>query len=766
MLLKIVGYVLALIVLLVCALLLVVRFQPQWLVATANAVQDDVQVTAESIGVTYAPLALQVENMDLALPGQQQVSLEKLSTQANFSAWWTDEPFWLVEVERADVQLGEADTAPEPQADPEDPAAAPLNFLSYLTFTKIRVGELLVEQKGVKEPLLRLQLNAGQQLEEGQTQDIQLTATGAAAGTTFDLAGTVTRRAKSLGFDLTGDASSAPDSAGGEQSAMQAQLALVGELSGGSKPAVLLSSGQIDLQLGEEQHLVQALAGGIRVAEVSGADGVQFEKFAGSYRAPGWEQPVNFAADLTAAAPDDAFHLDGTLQLGRSTVDLKTLSTKVAQSWHGTLSLNSEGLPPAISVAPYADQDLFPLSIESELKASATSLAATGLKVDSPTNALGGTLNLTFGGPMQAAAKLQAARLYLPLVSSEAESEEDATPTGDAKSTEQPEELQDAAAAGKDTTPASDEVFAKDPLDWDWLQELKLALELDAKELKLQDAVFTDFAVQLASDDGQLVLKPFSASIGNGGFSGAVELGFVESSTDKVASKVSLQVNDVELESFGFVPQEELQGGALEVDVELTTTGRSAHDLAAGLNGDLMIIVDEAVLMNDFIELAGSDLVMETLNKLNPFRKDDPTTELKCGLVHFSAEQGVLSSRKQLVMETSKMEIVGDGKVDLDKEQLSITFSPIAKSGIGLNVGSLVKFLKLGGRLNNPKPTADAGGLLKSGAAIGAAISTGGLSVVADGMASRALNAGSACAAIRKTRASTATAAAEKEPSS
>ena len=52
-------------------------------------------------------------------------------------------------------------------------------------------------------------------------------------------------------------------------------------------------------------------------------------------------------------------------------------------------------------------------------------------------------------------------------------------------------------------------------------------------------------------------------------------------------------------------------------------------------------MVEEAVLMNDFIELVGSDLVMETLNKLNPFAKEDPTTQLSCALVRFTAEDGI-----------------------------------------------------------------------------------------------------------------------------
>lgn len=740
MLIKLFGYLLALILLLVLVFVAVVRFQPQWLVSAVNAVQSDVLVSADAMSVHFDPLELQVGALDLDMPADQKVTLANVSTQANFSAWWTDEPFWLVEVDRADVQLGAASDEETVVEEPADAKSTPLDFLSYLTFTKLRVGELLVEQAGVDAPLLRLQLNAGQEVVGNQGQEIALNATGEAAGTKFELAGTLIRNAKTLGFDLQGGANSQ------ESSEMESKLTLVGELSGGKNPSILLTSGDVEVLLGADKHLLQQLAGRITVQEVGGSDGVELQQFVGQYQPPGWEAPLDVALNLVGGAPAGAWHVDGTAEFGQSKITLETLSTKTADSWHGQLGVDSKGLPPAIAVQPYVDADLFPLTLAAEVQVSAADLALSDLTFESPTNEFAGTVNIAFAAPIEASADLQAQRLYFPLVA--------ASDTPAESNTEQaaaPAEEKKPKKAKTEPTP----VFTDEAIDWSWLQAAKVDVALTAQALKLQDAAFTDFNVQLKSADGQLTLQPFAATIGNGGFSGAVELGLTnqDADSDAVAASVSLQVNDVELESFGFVPQEELEGGALEVDVQLQTDGRSAHDLAAALQGDILVIVDEARLMNDFIELAGSDLLMETLNKLNPFSKKDPTTELKCGLAHFSVEQGVLSTRKQLVMETSKMEIVGDGEIDLNKERLNITLSPIAKSGVGLNVGSLVKFLKLGGRLNDPKPAADAGGLLKSGVAIGAAISTGGLSVVADGVASRALNAGSACAAIRKMRA-------------
>ena len=288
---------------------------------------------------------------------------------------------------------------------------------------------------------------------------------------------------------------------------------------------------------------------------------------------------------------------------------------------------------------------------------------------------------------------------------------------------------------------AGTRLFSDEPLPLEFLQQLAADLELNAAKLQLLDAEFTDFALKLRNDETALHLEP-SAVFGDGGFDGTLT---VRPTDDQAAVDLLFKIRDVNLEAFGLVPTEELQGGKTNLDMKLTGAGASSAALAGSLNGEILLRVTEAVVQNDTFELAGSDLIMELLSKLNPFAKEDPTTKLSCALVKFEAVDGVLVSRNQLVVETEKMEIVGNGKIDLGKETLDIGITPNAKSGVGLNVGSLVKFLKLGGTLSDPRPQASAGGLLKSGAAIGAAASTGGLSILAEGLVKRVANAGNAC---------------------
>ena len=128
------------------------------------------------------------------------------------------------------------------------------------------------------------------------------------------------------------------------------------------------------------------------------------------------------------------------------------------------------------------------------------------------------------------------------------------------------------------------------------------------------------------------------------------------------------------------------------------------------------------------------------MNKLNPFSKSDPTTELECLVVHMTLDNGVLGFDDSVALQTPKLVIVTDGEIDLSTEKLDLRITPTSKVGIGLNVSSMVRSINLGGTLTDPSPGIDTGGAIVSGLAAGAAISTGGVSLLATGLIDKVVN--------------------------
>lgn len=369
-------------------------------------------------------------------------------------------------------------------------------------------------------------------------------------------------------------------------------------------------------------------------------------------------------------------------------------------------------------VVPLASADFLPLQLALAVHGDVDKLSYEFTEFDWGPNSLVGSGSIDFA-PLRITSTLKASTLHFPGAGSETGGVEPNT-----------DEFE------------SGTVFSDAPIDWSWLATTSVDVQLSVLELYVLDAVFSDVKMQATGGDGELALGPMTGSFGNGGFDGSLTLSQRE---EGVALLSAFELDGVDLQAFGFVPEEELTGGALIARIGLAGEGGSVAAIAGSLEGSILVTVQDALVQNDTFELVGSDLLMETLSKLNPFAKTDPTTRLDCALVQFEAVEGVLTASNSLVVETEKMEIIGDGTIDLGEETLSIGFSPSSRAGVGVNVGSLVKFLKLGGTLSNPRPTTDAAGLLKSGAAVGAAVSTGGVSLLAEGMFKRLANAGSAC---------------------
>ncbi len=188
-----------------------------------------------------------------------------------------------------------------------------------------------------------------------------------------------------------------------------------------------------------------------------------------------------------------------------------------------------------------------------------------------------------------------------------------------------------------------------------------------------------------------------------------------------------------------------IRGGTGDIRLNLRASGNSPADLAASLNGQVDIKITDLEAKGNALNLIGSDVLTETFNKLNPFREKRSTTQIECLAVHFKGNDGKFISNDGIALETEASKIIGTGHIDFANEELRFGISPIARKGVGINVGAAAGLVRLGGSFSKPRVEADPGGMFTSGLSTGAAIYTGGLSLVAQGLMKRALYSGSAC---------------------
>ncbi|MCB1845245.1 MAG: AsmA family protein, partial [Halioglobus sp.] len=268
---------------------------------------------------------------------------------------------------------------------------------------------------------------------------------------------------------------------------------------------------------------------------------------------------------------------------------------------------------------------------------------------------------------------------------------------------------------------SADDLIPSEPLNWSWLDAVNLDLELLISELTFNQTRLRNLRLQVVQNDAGLTIDPLRADMAVGGVRGSLR---IHDSQEVPHIEARLIVTQLTPADLGRKNAGLIDGGATDILVNLRTRGVSPQDLADNLNGELALEVQRAELRNNLFEVIGSDLLVETVSLINPFAKREETTELECAAVYFRAEEGVLISPDQLVIETGKIKIRGGGEIDLKREELQIDFIPRARKGLGLNLSGLASVVRIGGSLGKPRPQADPAGVLTAGASIGAAITT------------------------------------------
>ncbi len=747
-------------VLLAVVALVLLFSQPQWLLGAVNAIQSTVRINAENLTASLRPLQLNLENVQVNVgdhtPGSTNIHISKGMVGVALGAGLAGQPFWSiradkVQVNTAAVQPGQGQPAEARAGNADAPSLNNLPRVLFL-FQRLQVEQLSIPgTTPITAELLLVREENTIDLNSNVTLDRQ----GLAVFGEINIAA-----AASMPFQLQADLTPVTRNQDGDGIRGRAKLA--GKVAVAETVRLWLTDSSLQLN----GHALDIHQGQL---DWSG-DTLEVIEWQGKLLPADVTHPAGTAYRAEAAVRKLFTNPGLDLNLWFGTQDAATQVELAAQmraeEFAGRWTLSSTGLPAWIPIRPFQPAQMYPLEINSRFSFSPNLAVIEDFTLRSPSQRFSLVLNTTLQPPLDLEGELHAEQLLWPIV-------EEGVP--DAKATEPSNKT------GEDQPPADPvaeqaPLFSNTPINWGWLDTTRINFNLRAKNLYVQQANFSDVNVDISSGEGTFVVHPLRGRLGSGdeasGFTGELHLSLADTGTipregaeagqgavlppnrartdQPVSLTVDFGLQGVSLEDFGFLPTEELSGGDVYSKVNLSGKGNSALQLVQSLNGEILLMIEHATLANDFVEVVGSDMLMETVNKLNPFYKEDPATELECGLVRFEVKQGVLNSRKQLVVETGKMQIIGDGSITLGDEKIDITLSPSAKEGVGVNVASLVKFIKLGGKIRHPVPVVDALGVLQSGAAIGAALSTGGVSVLAEGLAKRVINATSACRKIRE----------------
>ena len=278
-------------------------------------------------------------------------------------------------------------------------------------------------------------------------------------------------------------------------------------------------------------------------------------------------------------------------------------------------------------------------------------------------------------------------------------------------------------------------LFNEDRLAFDLLPVANGKINVDIAQLGLPDqAPIHDLSAKLKFNGDHINIQDISFQLGNGHAQGNVSL-------DKFQSAApSLSINGFAkgftLEQILADAKSNISGGATKIAFDVKSSGISMHQLASRANGKIQISVGQAKFTTSFIN-KGGDFLITVLDAVNPSRKKFNQTDLECAVAYLPINNGLVNVVDTVGIETDRLDVVLNGTVNLNNEQINLKIFPRDKSGLtlGINLGSLIQ---LQGTLQNPSSGINESGVVNSAVSIGLGFLTGGATILAENAKSMA----------------------------
>ena len=374
--------------------------------------------------------------------------------------------------------------------------------------------------------------------------------------------------------------------------------------------------------------------------------------------------------DLTVIAADSTIKAAGTITLGEKGPELDL-----------AVSLDSSSLPRLAALAEIKEiPDVGQVALSARLGGNpADSLTITDLAARFGESDLKGNASVVLGDTRP--------RLTADLTSN----------TLDLRSLLPAEKKAEAPAKEK-----RKKVFPDTPLKLDGLKAADVTATVKIGRLALDQAMVDDISARIILENGRLKLDPMAAKIAGGSMTGRLAL---HEQGKKAVLATAFKVDKLDLgRLLKDIGAKEMVAGKLDIEADLAGSGGSVAALMASLDGKTKVVMGKGKINNKHLDLIGADLAGSLRRMVNPFEKKPDYTEANCFVSGFAIKDGLAQSTA-LVFDTQQMSVVGEGKVNLKTEGLSLALKPTPKKGVGgfsLSLGELTKPFKLGGTLAKP----------------------------------------------------------------
>lgn len=256
---------------------------------------------------------------------------------------------------------------------------------------------------------------------------------------------------------------------------------------------------------------------------------------------------------------------------------------------------------------------------------------------------------------------------------------------------------------------ATKKIFSDKALDLSALKAMNATVSLNLKNVDVGSDLTQYVALNTKAQlkEGVLTVAPLNLTAFGGTTSGHITLSAQKEPTVELA----LFSQNLQSDSIKSL-QPMIRDVRMNSVVNLKSTGNSVKALMGHLNGSVSVeILSGSIVSPIFNSLPLPAMVIR--NQVSPvaFSTSDQVSKIICGAANINVKNGIIQLNKNIALETSTVNFVVSGDVNLADETLSVSMQPsvsAAASKVTNQVLSLSQAVKISGPFSALKPSLDA----------------------------------------------------------
>ncbi len=276
-------------------------------------------------------------------------------------------------------------------------------------------------------------------------------------------------------------------------------------------------------------------------------------------------------------------------------------------------------------------------------------------------------------------------------------------------------------------------VFNDAALSFDALRALDANGEVTIDRLTLPGGRKVDrVRARFSLRDGKLDATGVQAASYGGTITGSVAVDATRGRSPLITLRLDGRDLDLSALLAAAGTKRDVSGGRTTVAIDVTMRGDSPHQWMSGINGRALAVVGPATLVNSKLDPGVTfDRLAEAVN---PFRAVNPSTELRCAVIRLPLAAGVAQVDRSIAFETREIDASMSGTLDFRNETLDLSIRPRVRQGIPIEIPQIAELVRFRGTFLAPTVSVDAVASAAAIARVGAAIGTGGLSILGESL--------------------------------